>query len=324
MKLLKIFFFATIVSFVAVFGLDDGVYTAKIKGGVTGSRKYLSVPSNPTFVDLWTTDDLSGRQRWRITAVPSTSLYTIRILEGVSGNNKYLTAPSSGSTLSFASSDTGNGLQRWTFTNNTSYFHIRALTGRSSTYYNYLSTTSTGTLVDLYISDDGSDRQRWILKKLQFTGIGIAYQPPNQYVSLTSSGPGQSVMAERGEYQSCWWIFDSPFVAGAFHMREYRDNDPYNNRWLSQQNSAPSVVYVPDDELEDETWSIIPCTLEGETDYFFLQSPLGQSYPTLCANTDTQAELVLQDWSWYVLNEQEGVPDRCKFGYTSTCAEPPP
>jgi hypothetical protein len=39
----------------------------RIKGGVTGGRNYLSVKGDGSLVDLWNTDDASGRQRWLLT-----------------------------------------------------------------------------------------------------------------------------------------------------------------------------------------------------------------------------------------------------------------
>ena len=46
---------------------DGRSYNLMIAGGVRGGRTYLSTVRDGTLVDLYTSDDGSGRQRWTFT-----------------------------------------------------------------------------------------------------------------------------------------------------------------------------------------------------------------------------------------------------------------
>jgi hypothetical protein len=89
--------------------LADGTYAIQPATGAT----FLSTTSDGTKVDLYTTDDGSGRQRWRL--VPrGDGTYTLEI-SGGAGERKYLSASSDGSRVDLWTSDDDSGRQRWLF-----------------------------------------------------------------------------------------------------------------------------------------------------------------------------------------------------------------
>lgn len=137
-------------------------YNIKIHGGVSGNRRYLSTTSNGGNVDLWSSDDGSGRQRYTISK-GSGDYYYIQVYAGVSGNKRYLSTRSDGSSVDLWHTDDASGRQRWTITKGSGdWFNINIYGGVSGNK-RYLSTNSNGGNVDLWHTDDASGRQRWTI-----------------------------------------------------------------------------------------------------------------------------------------------------------------
>jgi hypothetical protein len=105
--------------FAQVVGLPPGVYNIIIKGGVSGSRTFLSSSPDGTNVDLWTEDDRSGRQRWTLKPVrqpgsdlPMPSYYNIQVLGGTVPQRTQLSCSADGKSVDLWTDD-NSGRQRW-------------------------------------------------------------------------------------------------------------------------------------------------------------------------------------------------------------------
>ena len=137
--------------------------------GLSSNRSLLSCTPNGTIVDLWSTDDGSGRQRWNITLVDGfDDVYNIKVAEGNSTNRVFLSCTADGTKVDLWNVDDGSGRQRWKIrplqsTNIPDYFIIKVAGGVEGGRV-YLSCTADGTKVDLWNVDDGSGRQRWQLQ----------------------------------------------------------------------------------------------------------------------------------------------------------------
>lgn len=131
----------------------------RVKQGVSGDRKYLSVTADGTKVDLFTRDDGSGRQRWHVVDAATKGTVFIIISGGVSGSRKFLQC-TGGSGIALG--ETATAGSQWTITERDGSATITcAILGAP-----HLSTNHDGTVVDAFQSDDGSGRQRWILSLL--------------------------------------------------------------------------------------------------------------------------------------------------------------
>jgi hypothetical protein len=138
----------------------------QIIGGLDTDRSILSCKNDGTVVDLWNTDDQSGRQRWQLIPVNGLKdVYNIRVFNGVDSNRTYLSSNYDGSTVDLWTEDDGSGRQRWKITNvpHTGMNLIQVYDGVSSNR-KYLSCSSDGSKVDLWTEDDGSGRQRWVMR----------------------------------------------------------------------------------------------------------------------------------------------------------------
>jgi len=141
--------------------------------GLSTNNSLLSCTADGTKVDLYNTDDGSGRQEWNIVQVigQPEGIYNIIVSGGVTSDKKYLSCTEDGSKVDLYTKDDGSGRQRWTFTpvsqpNNPiipSYYNIKIVGGTNNGRV-YLSCIPDGTKVDLYNTDDGSGRQRWQLQ----------------------------------------------------------------------------------------------------------------------------------------------------------------
>ena len=49
--------------------LGNDLFNIKIKGGISNSRKFLRTDPDGDRTDLWSSDDDSGRQQWKIEEV---------------------------------------------------------------------------------------------------------------------------------------------------------------------------------------------------------------------------------------------------------------
>jgi hypothetical protein len=140
------------------------VQQLQIISGLYTTKSLLSCKNDGTVVDLWDTDDQSGRQRWQFIPVNGIEcVYNIRVFNGVNSNRTYLSSNYDGSKVDLWSEDDGSGRQRWRITNipHTATNLIQVYNGVSSNR-KYLSCSSDGSKVDLWSEDDGSGRQRWV------------------------------------------------------------------------------------------------------------------------------------------------------------------
>jgi hypothetical protein len=125
--------------------------------GGSAEKTFLSSTADG-LVDLWYTDDNSGRQKWRISTTNG-EWYHIQPSGGV-GHKTFLSCTAQGLVDLFTHDD-GSGRQRWIITR-TAFggTYIRPFGGVSDK--TFLSCTASG-LVDLYTEDDDSGRQRWVI-----------------------------------------------------------------------------------------------------------------------------------------------------------------
>ena len=144
-----------------------GFYNLQVLRGLSTNRSLLSCQAGGV-VDLWNTDDGSGRQRWVMNPVAGEpdNVYTFTVYGGTNPGEIYLSVAPNGSSVELAGSDDGSGRQRWalieldevvTTIEIPSYYQIKPLSNPAA----YLSCTADGTVVDLWNTDDGSGRQRW-------------------------------------------------------------------------------------------------------------------------------------------------------------------
>lgn len=143
-------------------------YNLQVLRGLSSARSLLSCRPDGSVVDLWNTDDDSGRQQWVLTEIGGGDLYTIAVRTGTAQGKSYLGVASATSVGLFPSDD-GSGNQRWVLTPLASvcdclpipsYYQIKPAAGSTG----FLSCRADGSLVDLWNVDDGSGRQRWQLQ----------------------------------------------------------------------------------------------------------------------------------------------------------------
>ncbi len=137
-----------------------------ISAGISNTRTYLSVPSDGSRADLWTSDDSSGRQKWQFQLSADGVSYNILIGGGVSNTRKYLSVTSDGTKVDLYTSDDASGRQRWVVETVSGDLVRISISGGVSNTRKYLSSTSDGMKVDLYDVDDESGRQKWRIQAL--------------------------------------------------------------------------------------------------------------------------------------------------------------
>ncbi|HEY9697856.1 MAG TPA: CAP domain-containing protein [Trichocoleus sp.] len=140
-----------------------GFYNLKIARGVTTPRVLLSCTSDGTKVDLYHTDDGSGRQQWLFEDIGN-GKYRIRVAGGISNSRRYLSCTSDGTKVDLYHTDDNSGRQQWLFEDIGNGKRRIRVAGGISNSRRYLSCTSDGTKVDLYHTDDNSGRQQWTLQ----------------------------------------------------------------------------------------------------------------------------------------------------------------
>jgi len=121
--------------------------------GVHG-KHLLSSTEDGSKVDLWHTDDHSGRQKWKLIAGPG--YFNIVVHGGVHGGRHFLSVNEDGTKVDLWNHDDGSGRQRWVLEGE----NIRVLGGVHGPR-KYLSTSENGGHIDLWTHDDGSGRQKW-------------------------------------------------------------------------------------------------------------------------------------------------------------------
>lgn len=82
--------------------------------GLSSDRSLLSTSKDGTVVDLWNSDDGSGRQKWDISLVAGfTDVYNIKVSGGTTDGRVYLSCTKDGSKVDLWTKDDGSGRQRW-------------------------------------------------------------------------------------------------------------------------------------------------------------------------------------------------------------------
>ena len=131
----------------------------RVKGGTFGGRIFLSCTADGGIVDLYSTDDNSGRQKW-VFEPTGYGDYRIVVSNGVYSGRRYLSCTPDGARVDLWTIDDGSGRQRWVVTNFGDFVTIRVAGGVHSGRV-FLSCSADGSVVDLWTVDDGSGRQRW-------------------------------------------------------------------------------------------------------------------------------------------------------------------
>lgn len=148
-----------------------------IAGGTDDGKVYLSCCANGK-VDLYTKDDGSGRQLWKLEPSDDMSYYHITVHGGTDSGKKYLSC-TAGGLVDLYSRDDGSGRQQWLLEEvkgavaNT--YHIKPRAGTNSDK-KFLSCRADG-LVDLYDKDDGSCRQRWRVERDELLRLELIGAP---------------------------------------------------------------------------------------------------------------------------------------------------
>src|SRR5580658_9836258 len=98
--------------------MADGLVGTKrniqVLRGLSGNRSLLSCTPDGQVVDLWTTDDGSGRQEWNISLVEGfDDIYNIKVSGGNSTDRVFLSCNASGGGVNLWKVDDGSGRQRW-------------------------------------------------------------------------------------------------------------------------------------------------------------------------------------------------------------------
>jgi hypothetical protein len=145
-----------------------GTFNLQVLRGLDSNRSLLSCTPQGK-VDLFSTDDHSGRQVWNVVEVPGVAgYYNIIVSKGTDPGKKYLSCTRAGDVVDLWKEDDESGRQRWQLIPVTkpaicSYYEIKVL-GGVDTKRNFLSCAASGQVVDLWDKDDDSGRQRWQLQ----------------------------------------------------------------------------------------------------------------------------------------------------------------
>jgi len=136
-----------------------------IARGLTSNRRLLS-PDPSGNVGLWSVDDGSGRQQWKLEKVtpprdePRAFYYRIRISKGTNPGETYLSCTDT-YLVDLFDRDDSSGHQWWKFLPATNGYYIQPYRPAFEYFPNYLSCAADGTAVGLWGEDDGSGRQVW-------------------------------------------------------------------------------------------------------------------------------------------------------------------
>ena len=86
------------------------MYNILVFGGTESGKKYLSCQQNG-YVDLWSHDDESGRQKWIIEDI-SVDTYNIKVFSGTNAGESFLSCTKEG-LVDLYSQDDNSGRQQW-------------------------------------------------------------------------------------------------------------------------------------------------------------------------------------------------------------------
>jgi outer membrane protein assembly factor BamB len=140
-------------------------HNLQVLRGLTTSRSLLSGASNSAALDLSSTDDGSGRQKWNVTLVAGyKDVYHIMVVGGTESGYVYLSCTSDGNTVDLYTRDDGSGRQRWQIepidSNIPQYARIKVYGGMSNPN-RYLSSAADGSKLTLVSADTGTGLERW-------------------------------------------------------------------------------------------------------------------------------------------------------------------
>jgi len=153
--------------------LKTGVYEVLIQGGMNDPyKRHLSVTPDGRRVDLWTHNDASGRQEWRVEKTEY-GYYHIKILSGVGSGRDFLSVSRSGKTVDLWPYDDNSGRQRWVvlpIEGNKGACNVKVYGGidsdRDYGTRTFLSVPPSGKYTDLWYKDDNSGRQQWVFTRI--------------------------------------------------------------------------------------------------------------------------------------------------------------
>lgn len=129
-----------------------------VSGGTNPDKIYLSCTADGKEVDLWSTDDDSGRQKWTFVKL-NDNVYNILVFGGTPKDRTYLSCTADGK-VDLWSTDDGSGRQKWVVEPISPGVYNIKVKGGTNQGETYLSCRADG-FVDLYSMDDGSGRQKW-------------------------------------------------------------------------------------------------------------------------------------------------------------------
>ena len=166
-----------------------GMYTIQVDTrGISPGEEHLSRRANG-FVDLFSRDDASGRQRWYVSEVPGLrKVYNIRIAGGTNLGEEYLSYRQEGF-VDLYRTDDGSGRQQWTLQDVGDDWYTIRVYGGTNVGETFLSTRANG-FVDLYSHDNGSGRQRWRFHKVYSSLVSS-----ERHMGMTTSGCLYSCMS---------------------------------------------------------------------------------------------------------------------------------
>jgi len=238
--------------------LASGARHIMVSGGTPNSRIYLSATRTGGNVDLWTTDDQSGRQLWLLSPCHGCAKNEVNIVisGGISwggfgffvSDKRYLSTNDEGHNVDLWKEDDRSGRQRWIITpaGNDGDYHIKVSGGVHKGWFDkttrtYLSVTSDGRSVDLHYEDDGSGRQRWRFP-------GIAY---HVLVSGGISPWGLGIFTSSRAYMSVWEKSHLLGLTERYYADlHYEDDDSGRQLWYfdklpaANQNAAGNLYNI--------------------------------------------------------------------------------
>lgn len=147
---------------------SDVLMNIRPRAGTDPDKRILSrVPPPDTRVDLWSEDDNSGRQRWKILHLHHLEsgdgvVVNIVVVDG-ERREAYLSCHEFGGKVDLWKEDDRSGRQRWIIRPvSDDVYNILPESGANG----FLSCSHDGT-VDLWKEDDGSGRQQWLISPAQ-------------------------------------------------------------------------------------------------------------------------------------------------------------
>jgi len=254
--------------------LKTGVYEIFAQRGVDPYKRYLSVNPDGTRVDLYTHNDASGRQEWRVTKTEN-GYYNIQIASGVSNGRNYLSVTSSGDKVDLWPHDDNSGRQRWILLpieGNPDACNVEIASGIDGDK-SFLSVPPSGNYADLWYEDDNSGRQQWIFKRTDVpaadcdleTGVyEVLIQggtdPYKRHLSVTPDGRRVDLWTHNDASGRQEWRVEKTEY-GYYHIK-ISSGVGGGRDFLSVSRSGKTVDLWPyDDASGRQRWVVLP--IEG-------------------------------------------------------------